>query len=454
VDTAPPRIYYTLAITGRDQIYIRFSELVGVKEMKDLGNKHIKFDTEGNYTINYVEPRDTPVKINNDEYASEYLITLDKPISADDLVNGIACKGELFRNVRDVPPYPYDWPGPGVKYPTDYYLHEGSFTTPSGDFPDALESATSGSVSQPNFFMMGTMGTRADSDKAKHRASDLLIMVRPKAADDENLSIWPLYVRDTAGVQDVKQGVARLYDGSEKIRNTDITVETIVNKDIPAGSLSDLPQGTQIEFVINKDIDNLWLPMGAAQSTYLNIEHKTEVDELKPSGVSQKNGRNYFFSIKRNDILEAGMLDFLFSIPSPNYSPELGPLYGVRFTLPDVSETNWYNPQNFANFKVNTGETKYQRSGATILSNVINPTKGEKTVLHYILTRGGQVTIQVFTLDGNLVQSLYRGSREAGEYDAVWDGKNRGGNIVARGMYFIRIVAPDIDEIRKVMVVK
>jgi flagellar hook assembly protein FlgD len=57
-------------------------------------------------------------------------------------------------------------------------------------------------------------------------------------------------------------------------------------------------------------------------------------------------------------------------------------------------------------------------------------------------------------LDGNLVQVLYRGSRPAGEYVDSWDGKNRGGRVVARGMYFIRIVGPDIDEIRKVMVVK
>jgi hypothetical protein len=74
--------------------------------------------------------------------------------------------------------------------------------------------------------------------------------------------------------------------------------------------------------------------------------------------------------------------------------------------------------------------------------------------VHYQLVKGGQVTIQVFTLDGTMVDILYRGHRDAGEYRAVWGGKNRGGRAVARGMYFIRVVGPDIDEIRKVMVVK
>jgi hypothetical protein len=463
VDTAPPRVYYTLALTGRDEIYIRFSEPVEDRKMRDLIGTD--FDTEGKYVIADIEAlEEKPLPVGayagDGKYAPKYLIKLDKALEADDLINGIVCKGELFREVRDAPPVPYDWPSgntPAVYYPWDYYVLAGSLTGElgGGDFPDQLVNATSGNVSQPNFFMMGTMGTRADSDAATHRASDLLIMARPESADDTNLSLWPLYARDTAGLQDVKQGIARIYDGSEKIRNTDITVEGIVNKKLE----EELSSKPEMQFMVNKDIEGLWLPYqddGGARPSYLGIKHDQEVKpgDLKTS-VSQKNGRNYFFSIRRDDILEAGMLDFLFSVPSPKYSPELGPLYGVRYKdSAPRDEQNLYNPDNFVNFKVNTGETKYQRSGATILSNVINPAKGEKAVLHYILTRGGQVTIQVFTLDGNLVQSLYRGSREAGEYDAVWDGKNRGGNIVARGMYFVRIVAPDIDEIRKVMVVK
>jgi hypothetical protein len=35
-----------------------------------------------------------------------------------------------------------------------------------------------------------------------------------------------------------------------------------------------------------------------------------------------------------------------------------------------------------------------------------------------------------------------------------WDGRNRAGQAVSRGVYFIRIVAPGIDEIRKVLVAK
>jgi flagellar hook assembly protein FlgD len=74
--------------------------------------------------------------------------------------------------------------------------------------------------------------------------------------------------------------------------------------------------------------------------------------------------------------------------------------------------------------------------------------------LNYQLTQGGNVIINVFTLDGKIVKTLFRGPQDAGNYFAQWDGRNNAGKIIARGIYFIRIVAPDIDEIRKVMIVK
>ena len=47
-----------------------------------------------------------------------------------------------------------------------------------------------------------------------------------------------------------------------------------------------------------------------------------------------------------------------------------------------------------------------------------------------------------------------RSYKAAGDHIYFWDGKNNGGNPVARGIYFVRIAGPDIDEIRKILVVK
>jgi len=60
----------------------------------------------------------------------------------------------------------------------------------------------------------------------------------------------------------------------------------------------------------------------------------------------------------------------------------------------------------------------------------------------------------VFDLSGSIINVLVRGNQAAGTYTTSWDGKNRGGRPVARGIYFVRVVGPDFDEIRKVLVVR
>ena len=95
-----------------------------------------------------------------------------------------------------------------------------------------------------------------------------------------------------------------------------------------------------------------------------------------------------------------------------------------------------------------------QRGGATILNNVIDPTIGEKTILRVNTSSAGRINIMVMTLDGSIVTYLNREEVSSGEHFFTWDGKNDRGNIVARGLYFIRIVGNGIDETRKVMVVK
>jgi hypothetical protein len=103
---------------------------------------------------------------------------------------------------------------------------------------------------------------------------------------------------------------------------------------------------------------------------------------------------------------------------------------------------------------VNLANVVPQKGGVAIVNNVINPTSGESTRLLYRLEKSGKVKIQVFTLAGDIVAVLYAGRQNPGEYAVSWDGRNSGGRTVAKGIYFIRIVAPDIDETRKVMVVK
>ena len=95
-----------------------------------------------------------------------------------------------------------------------------------------------------------------------------------------------------------------------------------------------------------------------------------------------------------------------------------------------------------------------QRGGVTILNNVIDSSIGEKVVVKVDLPVAANLNVFVMTLDGNIVDYLQRGQTTKGEHFYSWDGSNRKGDPVARGMYFIRVTSDGIDETRKVLVIK
>ena len=95
-----------------------------------------------------------------------------------------------------------------------------------------------------------------------------------------------------------------------------------------------------------------------------------------------------------------------------------------------------------------------QKGGVSIFENVVNPYKGQSATIAAHLKKSGMLTIQIMTLDGNIVRTLARSHHNAGDHFYLWDGRNNGGNPVASGMYFVRIAGPDIDEVRKILIIK
>ena len=132
-------------------------------------------------------------------------------------------------------------------------------------------------------------------------------------------------------------------------------------------------------------------------------------------------------------------------------------------TTPKIPLYSFWMPQD----KISSGDYSFldlwsfsissitqQRGGVTILNNVINAGIGEKTAIEVEMPSSGNLNVFIMTLDGNIVQHLAKGSFKAGKHYFYWDGKNKGGSPVARGLYFVRVSGKGIDETRKVMVVK
>ena len=243
------------------------------------------------------------------------------------------------------------------------------------------------------------------------------------------------------------EGALRVFDGTGRLLDRDITIATHLTTNSAAVATKPLtmffdvnPSATTMPTLFNAATGlslKLWLPSVLPSFNSLgNMAART----LSPVSIADANQlfRNFLIPEADPEVIPGSNIQMIF---------QYGDLYCARLT--NANDITSVAPWSF-----NISQIKLQRGGVTILNNVINANNGEKTILQVDVSKAGNIVIQVFTLDGNVVKVLERGLKGGGTYTYYWDGTNGAGNAVARGMYFIRVVGPDMDEIRKVMVVK
>jgi hypothetical protein len=92
--------------------------------------------------------------------------------------------------------------------------------------------------------------------------------------------------------------------------------------------------------------------------------------------------------------------------------------------------------------------------------NYPNPAAGERTVIPFTVAGESEVTLRVFTLDGQLVREFSWGRVAAGQYygpdreTGTWDLTNASGRSVAAGLYLYQLQAGDHVETRKMAIVR
>ncbi|WP_027728199.1 FlgD immunoglobulin-like domain containing protein [Treponema sp. C6A8] len=250
------------------------------------------------------------------------------------------------------------------------------------------------------------------------------------------------------------------------------------DSDFPGGMklfITDNPDSSSIFNIFNSNYDksaNCWLPGITAISDKEFESYTPELNQHFWSLSESKTIANggFSFSIPKDDVLKMkpSQLSFLYALCDANgaYIQHFrSPLYDYssqRYTLDPAKSCPLFafNLSNTSDllclspWYITLKSITEQRGGVTILNNVINAANGEKTVLKVNMPSSGNLDVMIMTLDGNIVKYLTHGSASAGEHFYYWDGKNNAGSAVARGMYFVIVKAPGIDETRKVMVVK
>ncbi len=197
-----------------------------------------------------------------------------------------------------------------------------------------------------------------------------------------------------------------------------------------------------------------WMPSYSDPASVFSEFYNDKSLEFDPNETDGGLDR-YTFTIGTDDIgRDSGYtMQFLFemgriktSVDGVLSADANTPLYHIN--IPTITDLGQFSMFAFRVFE------DTQRGGVTILNNVINSNEREETLVEVTMPQNGNLNVTVLTLDGDVVQVLSRGQKSQGNHYFTWNGTNNAGNAVARGMYFVRVVGPGLDETRKVMVVK
>jgi len=82
--------------------------------------------------------------------------------------------------------------------------------------------------------------------------------------------------------------------------------------------------------------------------------------------------------------------------------------------------------------------------------NPFNPS----TNINFALPAATPVSLKIYDITGQLVQTLIEGVVEAGRHQVVWDGTNQHGVLVASGVYFYQLRAGEFKQVRKMSLVR
>jgi len=99
-------------------------------------------------------------------------------------------------------------------------------------------------------------------------------------------------------------------------------------------------------------------------------------------------------------------------------------------------------------------EEEFRELPAGCYNNVINPSKGEKSLIVVELQKQARVKLGLYNTRGSKIKELADEEKEAGTHKYYWDGKDDNENVVGSGLYFVHIQAGNYKKTKKIAVVK
>ncbi len=92
-------------------------------------------------------------------------------------------------------------------------------------------------------------------------------------------------------------------------------------------------------------------------------------------------------------------------------------------------------------------------AGFTLADNYPNPFNPQTTI-EYSLQKADHVTMNVYSLDGRLVQTLVDGVQSAGSHSVIFNGVDNAGNVLPSGVYFYSLTSGSQTITKKMVLAK
>ena len=430
---ARPVITYTLAALNGNTAYVHFSEPVygNSAATAPIASPSLSYTVAGSLAVQPIET--------SGNAAHAAIVTLPSVLGVTDILQPggqkitaatLASVGQVWSSAY---PNQFDYPSAGSPAVTHNPGDPGAYTYTNidGNLPPSV-------IASPPYSGRSMLTPSTTTTAPAHNISDVGIgLVTPVIAEDQSTTIDP-----TKG----GFGSVTVFDGSKSLPPHNVFLEARIVP--PTLSAAGLTLWWDITPPSAYDFNDFWIPSGA--TTLWNIDPSGDrvhyTGDPQARSVSPSPGttplRDFIIAASDAAIKEGALFQFMFLLDDGTHK------------MPVAFAADPNNPANVRPFEYVFHSLVQQRGGVTITNNVIRPENGQIASVHYTVTTPGPVTITVFDLSGSIVNVLQRGSQSSGEYSTTWDGKNRGGRIVARGIYFIRVVGPGFDEIRKVLVVR
>ncbi|HEM48781.1 MAG TPA: T9SS type A sorting domain-containing protein, partial [Caldithrix sp.] len=86
-------------------------------------------------------------------------------------------------------------------------------------------------------------------------------------------------------------------------------------------------------------------------------------------------------------------------------------------------------------------------------SNYPNPFN-PSTTIKFEVADFTDVTVEIYDILGNKINTLFKGKKAVGAHEIVWNGKNSAGVSVSSGLYFYKMKTKKFTKTKKMMLLK